>query len=120
MSYKRKYFIEHLDEILRESNTIFILDRGGCIMDLNLDGNQYTASQRVYLFRKCPEEWKLWFEHRSPSDPIEEILDETIGERCDASFEDTIIIQNAIIQLLANRKDLRDIIITVDGHYVID
>ena len=120
MSYKRKYFIEHLDEILRESNTIFILDRGGCIMDLILDGEQYTASQRIYLFRKCPNEWKLWFEHRLLTDTIEEINDDMTGDRCDASFESSLIVQNAIIQLLANRKDLRDIIIDVDGHYVID
>lgn len=120
MSYKRKYFVEHLDEILKESNTIFILDRGGCIMDLRVDEDHFTANQRVYLFRKSPEEWRLWFEYRLPTDSIEEILNEMIGGRCHASFDNSIIVQNAIIQLLENRKDLRDIIIDVDGHYVID
>ena len=52
MSYKREQFIENLDSILQEMHTIFILDRGGCIIELQDDGEYYSAQARVYYFRK--------------------------------------------------------------------
>ena len=120
MSYKREQFIENLDSILQEMHTIFILDRGGCIIELQDDGEYYSAQARVYYFRKYPEEWRFWFKTVSPTAPIEEIQDGMIGDRCDTMYVSSAPIKAAIIQLLANRKDLRDIIIELDGQMVID
>ena len=38
MSYKREQFIENLDDILQDIKEIFILDRGGCIVELQGSG----------------------------------------------------------------------------------
>lgn len=120
MSYKREQFIENLDNILQDIDTIFILDRGGCIIELQDADEYYSAPARVYYFRKYPEEWKFWFKTVGPVVPIAEIKDDMVGDRCDASYTYSSPIKAAIIQLLANRKDLRDIIIEVDRQMVID
>lgn len=120
MSYKREQFIENLDDILRDIDEIFILDRGGCVVELQDEGEYYSAPARVYYFKKYPEEWKLWFKTVGPAAPIAEIQDDMVGDRCDTTYVSSSPIKAAIIQLLANRKDLRDIIIEVDGQMVID
>lgn len=120
MSYKREQFIENLDDILQEIHTIFILDRGGCIIELQDNDEYYSAPARVYYFRKYPEEWRFWFNTVGPAAPIEEIQDGMINDLCDTMYVSSAPIKTAIIQLLANRKDLRDIIIEVDGQIVID
>lgn len=120
MSYKRNMFVENLDNILQDVNEVFILDRSGCIVELQYDGEYYGAMARVYYFKKYPEEWKFWFKTVGPVVPIAEIKDDMVGDRCDASYTYSSPIKAAIIQLLANRKDLRDIIIEVDRQMVID
>ena len=120
MSYKRKQFIEKLDEIIKEVDDIFILDRGGCIIELQDDSNYYSAPARAYLFRKEPEEWRFWFDTFDPSRSISEIKDEIDELGYDTAYEDSAPIKATIVQLLANRKDLRDIIIEADGQIVID
>lgn len=120
MSYKREHFIENIDNILNDINEIFILDRGGCVVELQDEEEYYSAPARVYYFKKYPEEWKLWFKTVGPVAPIEEIQDDMVGDLCDTTYVSSSPIKLTIIQLLANRKDLRDIIIEVDGQMVID
>lgn len=120
MSYKREQFIENLDDILQDIKEIFILDRGGCIVELQDGGDYYSAPARVYYFKKYQEEWKFWFKKVAPAAPIEEIQDDMVGDLCDTTYVSSSPIKLTIIQLLANRKDLRDIIIEVDCQMVID
>nr|DAN39883.1 MAG TPA: hypothetical protein [Caudoviricetes sp.] len=120
MSYKRNMFVENLDNILQDVNEVFILDRSGCIVELQYDGEYYSAMARVYYFKKYPEEWKFWFDTVSPAASVAEIRDDILGEPCDISYVSSSPIKLAIIQLLANRKDLRDIIIEADGQIVIE
>ena len=119
MAYKKDYFLEHMEDIIAPAKQVLIVDGGGVSADLSFEGYYLGRPIGVYFFKNMINEWYGWTNH---SEPISiSTIDSIFRQRdYDLVFEHAHLIYSLIHTLLNNRKDLRDIIIEVDGQRVID